>query len=95
MLLFVIILNLILTFINFFLVVKIWKFYCFLKNVTYQLTYIEKQLDEIFSVAPHLIFKGQQGTSQLRKNYQKLLIQLKISQNVFRSLKFLRNLLYR
>ncbi len=95
MLLFVIILNLVLTFINCFLVVKIWKLYCFLKNVTYQLTYIEQQLDEIFSVAPDLILRGQQGASQLRKNYQKLLIQLKISQNVFRSLKFLGNLWYR
>jgi hypothetical protein len=44
--------------------------------VTKTLTFVEHRLYRIFYPAPEFVIKGQQGTSVLRKHYQKLLLQL-------------------
>ncbi|ACB50641.1 conserved hypothetical protein [Crocosphaera subtropica ATCC 51142] len=95
MLLFVILFNLVITCINCYLAVKLWQLYGSLKQITYQLTNIEQQMNELFSLAPDLMLKGQQGTVQLRQFYQKFLVQLAIAQRVFETVKLLWKVWYR
>ncbi len=87
MLLFVILFNLLLTLLNCYLLVQLLKLYGFLKNVTDGLTIIEQQFNEILTVTPVMLLKGQKNTSQLRQYYQKLLRQLTIIQTVVKTIK--------
>lgn len=89
MLLFVIIFNLIITCINCYLVVKLWQLYGSLQQITYQLSNIEQQLGELFSVNRDLLIRGQQKTAQLRQYYQTFVIQIAIAQRLLRQLKLL------
>ena len=95
MLLFIIIFNLVITCINFYLVLKLWILYNSLKKITSDLTNLEQQINELFSVLPDIILKGQQGTAQLRQFYQRFLKQLAIAQRLFRNLRLLLKIWYR
>ncbi len=95
MLLFIIIFNLFITCINCYLLLKLWKLYNSLKKITSDLINLEAQINELFSVLPDLILRGQQGTTQIRQFYQKLLKQLAIGQKLFRRLRLLLKIWYR
>ena len=89
MLLFIIIFNLVITCINFYLVLKLWILYTSLKKITSDLTNIEVQINELFSQAPGIILRGQRGTAQLRQLYLRFLQQLAIAQKLLRNFKLL------
>ncbi len=95
MLLFVILFNLVITCINCYLVVKLWQLYGSLQQITDQLTNIEQQVGELFSLTRNQILKGQQETAQLRQYYQTLHIQLAIAQKMLRTLKLFWTIGYR
>ncbi|MDJ0729073.1 MAG: hypothetical protein QNJ33_03690 [Crocosphaera sp.] len=95
MLLFIIIFNLVITCINCYLVLKLWKLYNSLKKITHDLIHLEEQINELFSLVPDVILRGQQGMAGLRQFYQKFLIQLGMVQKVFRNLKLLLKVWYR
>ena len=87
MLLFVIIFNLLLTLLNCYLFVQLFKFYAVLKKVTDGLTIMEQQFNQTLTVTPVMLLKGKKNTSQLRQYYQKALRQFTIMQTVVKSLK--------
>ncbi|MDJ0662307.1 MAG: hypothetical protein QNJ42_22885 [Crocosphaera sp.] len=95
MLLFVIIFNLVITGINCYLVIKLWQLYSDLKEVTHQLTKIERQIPQTLALIREQIFGGQQKTAQLRELYQQFLRQVVIAQRLFRRLKWLWKVWYR
>ncbi len=95
MLLFIIVFNLFITFINCYLLLKLWVLYNSLKKITSDLINLEKQLNELFSVLPDLVLKGQEKTAELRQFYQKFLRQLAIAQKLFRNLQLLLSIWYR
>ena len=95
MLLFIIIFNLVITCINCYLLLKLWKLYNSLKKITSDLINLEEQINELFSILPDLILRGQQGTTQLRQFYQTFLRQLAIAQRLFRRLRLLLKIWYR
>ncbi|MGK7880920.1 MAG: hypothetical protein AB4060_12585 [Crocosphaera sp.] len=74
---------------------KLWVLYNSLKKITSDLINLEKQLNELFSVLPDLVLKGQEKTAELRQFYQKFLRQLAIAQKLFRNLQLLLRIWYR
>ncbi len=95
MLLFIIILNLVITCISCYLVLQLWKVYNFLKKITSELIELEQQMNELLAEVPNLILAGQQQTIQVRQFYQKFLIQLGTTQRIFKRLKLLWTVWYR
>ena len=95
MLLFIIIFNLFITFINCYLLLKLWILYNSLKKITSDLIHLEKQINELFSVLPDLVLRGQEKTAELREFYQRFLRQLAIAQKLFRNLQLLLKIWYR
>ncbi|MEA5510051.1 hypothetical protein VB715_09770 [Crocosphaera sp. UHCC 0190] len=93
MLLFVILFNLVLTLINFYLVWQLRKLSHFLQKFTYQLTRLEQRIHVIFHPAPEIILKGQEGTIYLKKRYQSLKIKLLRLQQALSVLNFLLRIL--
>ncbi|MEA5533158.1 hypothetical protein [Crocosphaera sp. XPORK-15E] len=93
MLLFVILFNLVLTLINFYLVWQLGKLSHLLQKVTYRLTILEQRIHVIFYTAPEIILRGQEGTNHLRKSYQSLNIQLIKLQQIISLLNFLLRIL--
>lgn len=76
MLVFVIICNLLLTLFNIYLIVCLWRLRRTLVRVTKTLNFVERRIHNIFYPAPEFVMKGQQGSTNLRYSYQKLLIQV-------------------
>ncbi|MDJ0579843.1 hypothetical protein [Crocosphaera sp.] len=95
MLFFIIIFNLFITFINCYLLLKLWVLYNSLKKITSELINLEKQLNQLFYILPDLVLKGQEKTAELRQFYQKFLRQLAIAQKLFRNLQLLLRIWYR
>jgi cell division protein FtsB len=82
MLLFVILFNLLVALVNFYLVLRLWQLRQGLARVTRTLTKVERRIDRIFYPAPEFVFQGQQGTQHLRQVYQKLEHQLEQLQKI-------------
>ncbi len=95
MLLFIIIFNLVITGINCYLVLQLWKLYDFLKKITSDLIELEQQMNELLAEVPDLILEGQQQTVQVRQFYQRFLIQLGTAQKIFKRLKLVWKVWYR
>lgn len=76
MIIFIIIFNLLITLINIYLVLKIWKLRQLLMNVTDALQKSEVNARILFKLSPKLLLKQQKKLLDRRKNYQKLKIQI-------------------
>ncbi len=76
MLIFVLIVNLFLSFLNFYIAFRLWKLRRRLERVTEAFSRLEGCIQQIFSPAPEIILQGQQNTHNLRESYRKLLLQL-------------------
>ena len=95
MLFLIIIFNLFITCINCYLLLKLWVLYNSLRKITSDLINLEKQIDELFSVLPYLVLRGQEITAELRQFYQRFLRQLAIAQKLFRNLQLFLKIWYR
>ena len=94
MLFLIIIFNLFITCINCYLLLKLWVLYNSLRKITSDLIHLEKQIDELFSVLPYLVLRGQETTAELRQFYQRFLRQLAIAQKLFRNLQLFLKIWY-
>lgn len=76
MLIFVIACNLVLTLLNLYIAVRLWRLRRTLIRVTRILRYVENRIERIFAPAPEFLLKGKQQTYSLRLYYQHLGFQL-------------------
>ncbi|MGL5805470.1 MAG: hypothetical protein ACRC2R_27905 [Xenococcaceae cyanobacterium] len=76
MIIFIIIFNLLITLINIYLALKIWKLRQLLMQVTDALQKSEVNARILFRLAPKLLLKKQKKLLDCRKNYQKLKIKI-------------------
>ena len=76
MLIFVLIINLLITIFNLYITWKIWQLRQVLVVVTDYLHTLDKSVDSILAPAPQVIIQGKQGTGKLKISYQKLELQL-------------------
>ena len=76
MLIFAITCNIVITFINLYVLRKILKIRRYAANLADRLTIFEKHTHKILEPAPQVISQGKQGTRQLKEKYQKLELQL-------------------
>jgi cell division protein FtsB len=83
MIIFIIIFNLLITLINIYLVLKIWKLRQLLMYVTDALQKSEVNARILFKLAPKLLLKQQQKLVYCRKTYQKLRIQIEQLRKIF------------
>ena len=95
MLLFIIIFNLVITVINCYLLLQLWKLYDFLKKITLDLIELEQQMNELLAEVPALILEGQEKMVQVRQLYQRFLVQLGTAQRIFKRLKLVWKVWYR
>ncbi|ACK71772.1 conserved hypothetical protein [Gloeothece citriformis PCC 7424] len=84
MLIFVIICNFVLSTLNLYIALRLWRLRRTLKRITRTLTFVERRIDTIFTPAPQFVIKGQQGTHALRLYYQQLSFQLEQVQKLIR-----------
>lgn len=82
MLIFVVIFNLLLSLLNFYIAWRIWKLWRLLVKVTAILNRVERRMQRIFEPAPEIMLRGRKKTSYLKQRYQKLEIQLQQIQQI-------------
>lgn len=83
MLMFIAILNLLISTASFYLAWKIWRLRRVLKQATKTLTRVERRTYWVLHDAPELVIKGKTGTRHLRKSYSKLESQLRQLEQIF------------
>ena len=84
MLTFVVICNLLITLLNFFLAWQIWQWRQKLALVAQTLNRFERSTHRILSVTPEVLDTGEKATSNLRERYQRLELQLERLAQVIR-----------
>lgn len=77
MLAFVIACNLLLTFLNLYLALRLWRLRRELIQLTQQLSRLERRLHFLFTTAPEIIYQGEQNTHHLSQQYQQITRQIK------------------
>lgn len=82
MVIFVVIVNLVITFVNLSIAWRIWKLRLVLIRVRKTLTLVERRVDRVLAPAPEIITKGAKGTQYLTKSHQKLELQLQKTQQI-------------
>jgi hypothetical protein len=70
MIFFVVLVNLCITLINFYLVIKIWQLRNFLKRTTATLIKCDRSIHNILTAAPQFILQGKKNISNWQLRYQ-------------------------
>lgn len=72
----VVIINLMISLVCFYIAAKVWKIRRTIARFEFRIAAMERSSSNVLSKSPDFFGKRQQGTHQLRRNYQQLELQL-------------------
>lgn len=72
----VVIINLLISLVCFYIAAKVWKIRGTIARLELRITAMERCSSNVLSTSPDFLAKRQQGTHQLRRRYQQLELQL-------------------
>ena len=84
----VVIINLLISVVCFYIAAKVWKIRGTIARLEIRIAAMERCSSNVLSTSPDFLGKRQQGTRQLRRRYQQLELQLQQVQQLFGLLGF-------